>query len=92
VCATTGGASVSYTFTGLAIGVNATNRTAFGSFKVYLDGVSIGTFSDNAASTPWKRIVYSKAWSTSATHTIKLVCLGTAGHPRIDVHAFVVLA
>jgi hypothetical protein len=26
------------------------------------------------------------------TLRIKLVCLGTAGHPRIDVDAFVVLA
>jgi hypothetical protein len=90
--ASAAGASVSYTFTGRAVGVVATKGTAFGSFKVYLDGVYVGTSSDYATSTLYRRLVYSKAWTSSATHTIKLVCLGTSGHPRIDLDAFVVLA
>lgn len=90
--ATSAGASVAYTFTGRGIGVVATEGTGFGSFKVYLDGVLVGTVSDYATSTVYRRMVYSKAWSTWATHTIKLVSVGTAGHPKIDLDAFVLLA
>jgi hypothetical protein len=47
------------------------------------------TVSDYATSTQWRRIVYSLN-VTSGTHTIKLVCVGTSGHPRIDLDAFMV--
>ncbi|HLX34108.1 MAG TPA: hypothetical protein VKR30_02580 [Candidatus Limnocylindrales bacterium] len=70
----------------------ATTGTGYGSFKVYLDGVYVGTGSDYATSTQYRRLVYSKTWSSVATHTIKLVCSGTSGHPRIDLDAFVVLS
>jgi hypothetical protein len=35
-----------------------------------------------------KRIVYAYTWGANAAHTIKVVVVGTVGHPRIDVDAF----
>jgi len=89
--ASAAGASVSFTFTGRAVGVVGLIGTAYGDFEVWLDGTDVGPFSENNASTVWKEIVYSKHWSSSASHTIKLVCNATSGHPRIDLDAFVVL-
>jgi hypothetical protein len=86
----TAGRYTYYTFSGRTIAVAAYKGTALGSFKVYLDGVYKGTFSDYATSTQWRRIVYSLNVA-SGTHTIKLICVGTSGHPRIDLDAFVVL-
>lgn len=86
----TAGRYAYYTFTGRTIAIAAYKGTALGSFKVYLDGVYKATVSDYATSTQWRRIVYSLN-VTSGTHTIKIVCSGTAGHPRIDLDAFVVL-
>jgi hypothetical protein len=36
-------------------------------------------------------VVAARSWLRSGTHTIKLVALGTAGHPRIDIDAFLVI-
>ena len=83
------GASASYTFSGRTVAVVAYRATNLGSVKIYVDGVLRATVSLNA-STAWRRIVYSRALG-SGTHTIKLVCAGTAGHPKIDLDAFVVL-
>jgi hypothetical protein len=35
--------------------------------------------------------VFAKSWSSSGTHTIKLVNQGTAGRPYVNVDAFVTL-
>ena len=86
------GRYVSYTFTGRSIGVIGAMGTAYGSFKVYVDGSYVTTVSEYATSTRWRRILYAKTWSSSGTHTIKLVCVGTTGHPRIGIDAFARLA
>ena len=36
---------------------------------------------------PWLPVAYN--WTSNGTHTIKIVCLGTSGQPRVDVDAFV---
>ncbi|MEA2545488.1 MAG: hypothetical protein QOI09_761, partial [Chloroflexota bacterium] len=36
-------------------------------------------------------LVFSYSWATPGTHKIRIVVLGTAHHPRVDVDAFVVL-
>ena len=59
--------------------------------KVYIDGVLKPTVSLNASATAWRRVIESIGWTTSASHTLKLVNVGTAGHPAIDLDALVVL-
>jgi hypothetical protein len=58
---------------------------------VYIDGVLKGTVSATSSANTYRRIAYQFTWSTAGTHTIKVVVLGTSGHPRVDVDAFLVL-
>jgi hypothetical protein len=85
------GASVSYAFTGRSLAVVAYKGAAVGSVKVYVDGVLQATVSLNATATAWRRVIESIGWTTSGSHTLKLVNVGTAGHPTIDLDAVVVL-
>jgi subtilisin family serine protease len=89
--ATKAGASVSYTFTGRAIAVVAPKGPTRGSFRVYVDGAYAGVFSTYRSSGQSRMVVFAKHWTTSASHTVKVVVVGTAGHPRFDLDAFAVL-
>ena len=86
----TAGRYTYYTFTGRTIAVVAYRSSGSGSFKVYVDGVEKATVSLYTTSTEWRRVVYSLN-VPYGSHTVKLVALGTAGHPRINIDAFVVL-
>jgi hypothetical protein len=87
--ATAAGATASYTFTGSGVGwVTATGPTR-GSAKVYVDGVYTTTVRLYSSTTGLRRIAYAVNWTGQGTHTIKIVVIGTAGHPRVDVDAFV---
>lgn len=88
---TAAGASVSYTFTGRAVAWVTTLRPEAGAVQVWVDGVlaaTVDTFADAAA---YRQIVFSKAWTSYATHTIKLVVVGTADHPLAELDAFEVI-
>jgi GH25 family lysozyme M1 (1,4-beta-N-acetylmuramidase) len=87
--ATAAGASVSFTFTGSAISWIAYKGPGRGSANVYVDGVYVAGINLYASTNKAKAIVYSRWWPTSGTHTITIEARGTAGHPRIDLDAFV---
>jgi hypothetical protein len=74
-----------------SIGFVTTRAVTRGAFKVYVDGVYKGTVSASAAPTAYRLLIYQFSWSTAGNHSLKVVVVGTAGHPRIDVDAFVVL-
>lgn len=86
---TAAGASASYTFVGSSIAWIATTGPTRGAAKVYVDGAYKATVNLNAAAASWKQVVYWFNWTANGTHTIKVVGLGTAGHPSVDVDAFV---
>lgn len=82
------------TFTASAarsIAIVATRATSRGSFKVYVDGVYKATVSTYGSPTAYRRVFYAYTWATPGTHKIKIVIVGTSGHPRVDLDAFVVL-
>jgi hypothetical protein len=81
----------SYTFNGASVAWVAYRGPTRGSAKVYLDGVYQGTVSLYASTTAARPIIYAFNWSATGTHTIKVVVVGTAGHPRVDVDAFILL-
>ncbi|MFL5646633.1 MAG: S8 family peptidase [Chloroflexota bacterium] len=85
------GASVSFRFTGRAVGIVAPKGASRGSAKLYVDGVYVSTVNFHRSSFTPRNVVAARSWSRSGTHTIKLVALGTAGHPRIDIDAFLVI-
>lgn len=82
-------ASLSFTFTGRSFAWIGARSTVDGSARVYLDGTLLATV-DLHSSTGVRRVVLlERHWSTSARHTVKIVVVGTAGHPRVDIDGFV---
>jgi GH25 family lysozyme M1 (1,4-beta-N-acetylmuramidase) len=86
---TTAGASVSQTFSGSAIAWVAPKGPSRGSADVYVDGVYVAGVNLYASTSTPKVLVFAKWWPVNGTHTIKVVARGTAGHPRVDLDAFV---
>lgn len=89
--ATAAGASTSYSFTGRGIAWVTTMAPNRGAAKVYLDGVLVATIDTYGSATYVRRIMFAKTWSTSGFHTLRVVVVGTAGRPRVDVDALEVL-
>jgi spore germination protein YaaH len=88
---TSAGASARVTFTGRGIAWVTTLGPDRGAVKVYLDGVHVATVDTRAPSLRFRTVAFSRTWAASGTHTLKLVVVGTAGRPRVDLDAFAVL-
>jgi hypothetical protein len=87
----TAGRSVTYRFTGRAVSFVSTRASSRGSARIYIDGSYMRTVSLASSTTAYRYLAFTRRWTTSGTHTIKVVVVGTAGHPRVDVDAFAVL-
>ena len=90
--ATKAGASAVITWTGRSIAWVSTTASNRGSAKVYVDGVLKTTINLNSGATNNRQIVYTNSYSAIGKHTLKIVVVGTAGHPRVDIDGFAVLA
>lgn len=89
--ASTAGASATLAFSGRAVSWVTTLRDTGGAAKVYVDGVLAATVDTVGASTTYRQIAFSKAWTSYGAHTIKIVVVGTADRPKVDVDAFEVM-
>lgn len=89
--ATRSGAKMTFWFAGRGIAWVAPKGPVRGSARVYVDGVYAGTVSLYSRTGFSRQLVFGRAWSVSGPHTLSIVVAGTAGHPRVDVDAFVVL-
>lgn len=89
--ATNAGATASFTFTGRAVSWVAPVGPTRGSARVYVDGTYRTTVSLYRLGTIARSLVFSMAWSSSGPHHVVIRVVGTGGHPRIDVDAFLVL-
>ena len=87
--ATRKGATATYTFSGAGIAWVAYRGPNRGAAKVYVDGVLKKTVSLYASTYSAKQAVFAFNWGVTGVHKIKIVAVGTAGHPRIDVDGFV---
>jgi len=56
---------------------------------VYVDGAYRHTIDLHAATYQARRLAFVQRWSANGSHTLRIVVVGTAGHPRVDVDAFV---
>jgi hypothetical protein len=89
--ASVAGASATMTFSGRAVAWVTTLRASAGAAQVYVDGILAATVDTVAAAPTYRQIVFSTAWTSYGTHTIKLVVVGTAGRPQVDLDAFEVI-
>ena len=89
--ARTYGASISFTFTGRAVSLIATRAPSTGGAYVYVDGVRTSWLNLYKTSTSYNQAVWTRHWSASGRHTVKIVVWGTAGHPIVPIDGLAVL-
>jgi hypothetical protein len=87
---TSAGSSATFKFTGTKVQFVSERASNRGSFKVYLDGVYKTTVKNYSATNQNAVAVWTKGFATRGSHTLKVVSVGTSGHPRVDVDAYVV--
>jgi hypothetical protein len=84
------GKKATFTFSGLQVGFVTTIASTNGSATIAVDGGSAATVNTHATGGPGK-VRFVKAVK-KGSHTLVLTVSGTAGHPKIDVDAFVVIS
>jgi hypothetical protein len=77
--ASTAGASLSWTFTGRSAALAFTRSARSGRVRVFVDGVSAGTLDLRSAATAHRQAVWTRNWTASGTHTVRVVAQGGAG-------------
>jgi hypothetical protein len=87
---TKAGATATYRFTGRSAAWVSDTGPTRGKAQVYVDGVLRKTVDLRAATAHARQVVWSIAFSSSRTHTLKIKVLGTPGRPRVDVDGFLV--
>ena len=90
--ATLKGKTATLTFTGFQVAWMSTQGATRGSATGQLDTGTAATISTNASSPKTAEIVDVVTAAAQGSHKLVVNVLGTAGHPRIDVDAFVVLS
>jgi subtilisin family serine protease len=85
------GASASLSFSGRGIAVVMPYGLGRGKAQIWVDGALAATVDTYGRTFAARRIVFSRAWATKATHVVKVVVLGTTGRPRVDLDAFLVI-
>lgn len=88
---TQAGASATLHFTGRQVAWVGSRSATRGRASVYIDGHLVRTIDLHSTATYRRQIVFVRTFSSSAAHTIRIVCQGTAGRPAIDVDALLVL-
>ncbi|MEU1616362.1 N-acetylmuramoyl-L-alanine amidase [Streptomyces sp. NPDC005722] len=76
-------ASLTWTFTGRSVGWVVSRASTSGQAYVYVDGVKTATVDLKSSTTAYRQTIWSKTWTTSAKHTLKIVVVGTSGRPAI---------
>lgn len=85
------GKTATLSFAGFEVAWVSTQGATRGSATVRLDAGAPSTVSTHASSTKKAEIV-DTVLGVSGSHKLVIKVLGTAGHPRVDVDAFIVLA
>ncbi|MBO0847806.1 MAG: peptidoglycan recognition protein, partial [Nocardioides sp.] len=79
------GATASWTVTTRSVAIIDKRTTSSGKFYVYVDGTYVATVDTRASSSLYRQVQWTKTWSTSARHTIKIKVAGTSGRPTIAI-------
>lgn len=87
----TAAAKATFRFTGRDVAWLAQRGPGHGKAKVYVDGVLATIVDLAAASDTPPRIVFHKHFRARASQAVRIVVVGTAGRPTVDVDGFVVL-
>jgi subtilisin family serine protease len=81
--------SATYAFTGRGVAFVTTLSSTRGVVKIKLDGTLVARINLGTSSTAYRRIVWSRTFSSVQAHKVKVFVVGD--HGRVDVDAFAVL-
>ncbi|MEY7980690.1 peptidoglycan recognition protein, partial [Streptomyces pilosus] len=82
-------ASLSWTFTGRSVAWVVSRAATSGQAHIYVDGTKAATVDLKSATTKYRDAIWTKTWSSSARHTIKIVVVGTSGRPAVTTDGIV---
>jgi subtilisin family serine protease len=82
------GATVEFKTSARAIAVVGRRGPLNGRAKVYVDGVYRSTIDLRKSSSQYKVVVFNSSWTSTATHSVKLVVIGGTGRVEVDAFAF----
>jgi hypothetical protein len=77
------GATVTARFSGNRIAWVGPIGPTRGAARVYVDGHYVKTVNTYSRSFVARRTLFSRSWASSGTHTLKIVVVGTRGHPIV---------
>ncbi|MFH9372774.1 peptidoglycan recognition protein [Streptomyces anulatus] len=87
----TKGASLTWTFTGRSAAWVVSRAATSGQAYVYVDGQKAATVDLKSSTTKYRQAIWTKSWSSSAKHTVKIVVVGTTGRPALTTDGLVYL-
>ncbi|MFG3409991.1 peptidoglycan recognition protein [Streptomyces sp. NPDC048142] len=85
------GAALTWTFTGRSAAWVVSRAAASGQAYVYVDGKKAATVDLKSSATKYRQAIWTKSWSSSAKHTVKIVVVGTKGRPTLTTDGLVYL-
>ncbi|MEH0576643.1 N-acetylmuramoyl-L-alanine amidase [Streptomyces sp. B21-108] len=83
------GAALTWTFTGRSAAWVVSRATTSGQAYVYVDGTKAATVDLKTTTTLYRQAIWTRTWSSSAKHTIKIVVVGTTGRPTVTTDGLV---
>lgn len=84
-------AALTWTFTGRSAALAVSRASTSGQVNVFVDGVKAATVDLKSATTKYRDAIWTKSWSASAKHTVKIVVVGTSGRPAVTTDGLVYL-
>ncbi|MGK5499111.1 N-acetylmuramoyl-L-alanine amidase [Streptomyces sp. URMC 125] len=84
-------ASLTWTFTGRSAAWIVSRAATSGQAHIYVDGTKAATVDLKSSTTKYRDAIWTKTWSTSGKHTVKIVVVGTTGRPAITTDGLVYL-
>lgn len=84
-------ASLTWTFTGRSVAWTVSRAATSGQAYVYVDGTKAATVDLESSTSKYRDAIWTKNWSSSAKHTVKIVVVGTSGRPTITTDGLVYL-
>jgi hypothetical protein len=88
--ATSKGASATFTFTGTRVAWYGPTGPTRGKAKIYIDGAYAKSIDLHRRTFDARAALFSRSWPESGEHSIRIVVIGTAGHPMVAVDEFIV--
>lgn len=84
-------AALTWTFTGRSVAWTVSRAATSGQAHIYVDGTKVTTVDLKSATAKYRDAIWTKTWTSSAKHTVKVVVAGTTGRPTVTTDGLVYL-